>query len=68
MPAGGFGSGFDRAFVDLFVIGIEVAVARLNGARPPEPTDIPLRAEFPPKASNICRNMLFGPRPLLGSI
>lgn len=36
--------GTHRAFVDLFVIGIEVAVARLNGARPPEPTDIPLRA------------------------
>lgn len=33
-----------RVFVGLLVIGIEVAVARLNGARPPEPTDIPLRA------------------------
>ena len=33
-----------RVFVGLLVIGIEVAVARLNGARPPEPTYIPLRA------------------------
>lgn len=33
-----------RVFAGLFVIGIEVAVARLNGARSPGPTDIPLRA------------------------
>lgn len=32
-----------RVFVDLFVTNIEVTVARLNGARLPEPTDIPLR-------------------------
>lgn len=31
-------------FADLVEICGEVAVARLNGARPPEPTDIPLRA------------------------
>lgn len=30
--------------MDLFVTDIEVTVARLNGARLPEPTDIPLRA------------------------
>lgn len=52
-----FKSDFDRVFVDLFVTNIEVTVARLNGARLPEPTDIPLRVVFPPRASSNWRNI-----------
>lgn len=50
-----------RVFVDLLVAGVEVVDARLNVARPPEPTDIPLRAwnrHFGKLIGKTCKNMI----------